>query len=394
MDLRSFIDLLSENRLLTRVGREVDWKFELGQMARTIQKPLLFEKIKGYPGQHVFTNGMSSIRSMGLALGLGPVKRWASFTRAVRKKAQTPLRPRIVQSGPVLQNVVPATEINFFIFPVPQWSQQDGGRYIGTWHINVTRDPETGRRNVGVYRMEVLGPNQASISTSPFSHLGRHFAIAERAGKPLEMAVAIGTGEAVVMAAAASCPYNMDEYDLAGSLQGTPVDLIKCGTVNLEVPANAEIVIEGIIKPGVRVQDGPYFDYVGTANTNFGAYLFEASRLMFRNHPIFRGTSVGLPGAEDQQVFAALARLRLFDFHGSRFKHMVQTELIKRRLFWPFQLVGRVGWKSLLGGRKTPRVRPPALSKPNQRRGAGGKRTVSSQSMPERKQQPSAPVVH
>jgi 4-hydroxy-3-polyprenylbenzoate decarboxylase len=340
----------------------VDLRFELGEIARNNQIPLLFERIKDYPGQRIFTNGMSSISSMALALGLGPGKRWRAFITEARRKAATPIRPLVVDKGPVLENVVRAPEINFLDFPIPQWSNHDGGRYIGTWHINVSRDLETGSRNLGVYRMEVLGPNQATVSTSPNSHLARHVAKAEKAGRPLEMAVAIGTSEAVVMAASAGCPYGMDEYELAGGLQGEGIRLVRGGTVNLEVPADSEIVIEGLIKPGVRVQDGPYFDYVGTANTSFNAFLFEATRLMFRSSPIFRGTAVGRPGAEDQQVFSVLSELGLFDFHGSRPKHLIQAQLIKRRFFRAFQLVGRIGWKGLVSRKKSfpPRVRSQA----------------------------------
>ena len=361
MGTREFIELLSKEGDLCRVQREVDWKCELGEITRKQQTPLLFEKIKDYPGQRVFTNGMSSVASMAIALGLGPVKRWRNFIREVQKKADAPIRPLLVDRGPVLKNVLLASEINFSKFPVPQWSEQDRGRYIGTWHINVSRDPETGSRNVGVYRMQVLGPHQATISTSPHSHLARHVAKAEKAGRPLEMAVAIGASEAVVMAAAAGCPYGTDEYELAGGLQGAAVELVKCGSVDLEIPADAEIAIEGVIKPGIRVKDGPYFDYAGTPTTNPNAFLFEATRMVFRNNPIFRGAAIGVPGAEDQQLFAALSELRLFDFHGSRPKHLILEQLIKWRLFRAFQLVGRLGWKAVL-----PRRRKKASQLPQQ----------------------------
>jgi len=365
MDLREFIDRLGKDGHLKRVERQVDWQFELGEITRTTRIPLLFENIKDYPGQRVFVNGMSGISSMGIALGLGPVRRWRTLITAVRQKVKQPIKPRAVINGPVLQNVLAGPQIDFLQFAIPRWSKEDGGRYLGTWHINVSKDVKTGARNVGVYRMEVLGPNLASISTSPNSHLGRHMASAEKAGKPLEMAVAIGVGEALIMAAAAGIPYGADEYELAGSLQERSVELVKCATVDLEVPADAEIAIEGIVKPGVRVSDGPYFDYVGASNTNPQAFLFEAKRLMFRNNPIFRGTAVGMAGAEDQQIFAVLARLGLFDFHGSRAKHLLQAELLKRRLFRMFQLVGSIGWKTLTGGKRAP-TRPslPAASYP------------------------------
>jgi UbiD family decarboxylase len=190
--------------------------------------------------------------------------------------------------------------------------------------------------------MELLGARQATVSTTSGSHLGIHVTKAERQGKPLQMAVAIGTSEAVVMAGSAACPYGADEYDLAGGLQQESVKLLPCRTVDLEVPADSEIVIEGVIVPGVRVQDGPYFDYVGKTSVNPSAFLFEATRVMARRNPIFRGASIGMPGAEDQHLLAALASIGLWDFHGSRLKHRLQSWLLRNGMFREFQLAGRL----------------------------------------------------
>jgi len=342
-DLRHFIQVLEDARRLSRVRQEIDWRFDLGRMTRESRTALLFENIKGYPDQRVFTNGLRDTCSIALALGLDPATTWKTLIKEAKKRVDAPLKPMPVKTGPVLENVVPASDINLLKLPVPQWSNFDGGRYIGTWHINVSKDPETGSRNVGVYRMQLLGPKQATVSASPRSHLSQQVAKAEKGGQPLPMAVAIGVSETMVMAAAAAYPDGMDEYDLAGGLQQEAVHLISCQTVNLEVPAQSEIVIEGFIQPGVRVQDGPYFDYTGKPNTNPNAFLFEATQLMFRSNPIFRGTSIGAPGAEDHQLFAFLAELNLVDFHGSRVKQRVQTLALKQRLFRTFQLLGKMG---------------------------------------------------
>lgn len=348
MNFREFINLLSREGCLKRITRLVDWKIELGEIARNCNMPLLFENIKDYPGLRVFTNGLSTFSAISLALGVQHGKDRKATIDGVRLKVASPIKPVVVNTGPVLQNVAAGRDIDLFRFPIPQWSVHDAGRYIGTWHANVTRDPETGSRNLGVYRMQVLGPNQATVNTSAHSHLSQHVAKAEKKGQPLEMAVVIGACEPVVMAAAAAYPYGSDEYDLAGGLCGESVRLIRCKTVNLEVPSESEIVIEGLIKPGVRVQDGPYFDYAGEPTTNPSAYLFEATNIMFRNDPIFRGAAVGCPGAEDQQLFSLLSELNLFDFHGSRSRRKVQSHLIKSRLFRAFQLAGRITVPSFL----------------------------------------------
>jgi len=342
-DLRHFIQVLADAGRLVRVREAIDWRFELGRMTRESPAALLFENIKNYPDQRVFTNGLRDTTSIALALGLEPGTAWKTLIAEAKKRIARPVKPRLIETGPVLENIVRASDINLLKLPVPQWSDHDGGRYIGTWHINATKDPETGSRNVGVYRMQLLGPKQATVSASPRSHLSRQVAKAEKDGQPLPVAVAIGVSEPVVMAAAAAYPDGMDEYDLAGALQQEAVQLIQCQTVNLEVPAHSEIVIEGWIQPGVRVQDGPYFDYTGRPNTNPNAFLFEATQLMFRSNPIFRGTSIGAPGAEDHQLFAFLAELDLVDFHGSPVKQAVQDLLLKQRRFRTFQLVGKMG---------------------------------------------------
>lgn len=341
-DLRQFIRLLSEQGRLVRVCEATDWKFEIGRMTRARQRPLLFENIKGYPGQRVFTNGLCDTASIALALGMNPASTRATLIKEAKERIRKPVKPVLVHAGPVFENVILATKVNLLQLPVPHWSEHDGGRYLGTWHINVTKDPATGSRNVGVYRMQLLDEKHATISASPRSHLAQHVAQAEKDGRPLPMAVAIGVSEAVMMAAAAAYPAGMDEYELAGALCQRPLSLLQCQTVNLEIPANSEIVIEGLIQPGVRVQDGPYFDYTGNPNTNPSAFLFEATGLMFRSNPIFRGAAIGVPGAEDHQLFAFLSKLGLVDFHGSRIKQAVQDILLQQHLFRAFQLAGRL----------------------------------------------------
>ena len=343
MDLRNFIDKLREAGVLHQIDRQVDWKYELGEMTRSELRPLLFKNIKDYPGHQVFTNGLINTHAIGLALGVELGKGRKELIRQVCKRVATPIAPTRRESGPIFDNVLEGDKMDLLKLPVPHWNRADAGRYIGTWHINISRDPENGSHNLGVYRMQVLGPRQATISTSSKSHLGIQFAKAEAMGKPLEVAVAIGVSEAVCIAAAAGYPCGKEEYELAGALQDKGVQLMKCGSIDVDVPADAEILLEGHLVPGVRVLDGPYFDYAGKATSNPRAYLFEASRIMFRNNPIFRGAIVGHPYAEDLQLFSVLSEVGLFDFHGSRLRRALQILFLKEGLFRAFQLAGRIG---------------------------------------------------
>jgi len=343
VDLRAFIDRLKNEGLFEEISRPVDWKYELGEITRKQRVPLLFTQIKDYPGHRVFTNGMVLPETVRVGLGLSSKTDMGALLDEVRRRLQKPLAPRIQETGPIFENVREGPRMDLLSLPVPQWSHRDAGRYIGTWHVNVSRDPVDGTYNLGVYRMQVLGPRQATLSTSPKSHLGMHFAKAEKMGQPLEVATVIGAGEAVAMAAAAGYPCGKDEYELAGALEKRPVQLVKCRTIGVAVPAEAEILLEGYLKPGVRVVDGPYLDYAGLANTNPQAYLFEVTRISHRTNPIFRGAAVGHPQAEDIQLFSVLSRVGLFDFHGSRLRRALQILMLREKLFRPFQWAGRIG---------------------------------------------------
>ena len=323
LDLRGFIQILAGARYLTQVRERVDWKHGIGRWTRSRQKPLLFENVKDYPGQRVFTNGLNDPVCVAMALGFHAGLPHARVIAQARKRLRDSIAPRMVQTGPVMENVVPSMMIDLLQFPVPQWNEKDAGRFIGTWHLNVSKDPDTGLRGAGMYRMKVMGPKQATIAAPRRSDLARHVARAEEKRAELPVAVAIGAPEATVIAAGAACPAGMDAFDLAGAWQQKPVELIECG--HLEVPAYSEIVIEGFIHPGVRVEDGPWFDYHGKPHSNPKAFLFEATRVMHRDDPIFRGSVSGRPGGENYQVQEFLSQLRLLESQRSRLKQLVHS---------------------------------------------------------------------
>jgi len=341
--LRHFIRLLDDAGLLVRVTQPVHWRFEIGRMTRDVRKPLLFENIIGHPGQRVFTNGLSDAASLALALGIAPGSSRPAILREVRRRLSPALDPRPIEIPALPGGLVEVCDPDLTSLPIPYWSESDGGRYLGTWHINVSKDPDTGARNVGVYRMQLLDGRHATVNASPGSHLAMHVHKAERHNRPLPLALAIGVPEAVVIAAAAGLPAGKDEYELAGTLLERPLELVRCQGVDLEVPAVSEVVAEGFIHPRIRVRDGPFFDYLGVPNTNPEAFLFEATRLCIRNEPIFRGASVGAPGGEDHQLFSLLAELGLLDFHGSRLRRQVQNTLFRRGMFRALQRVSKAG---------------------------------------------------
>jgi UbiD family decarboxylase len=348
--LRDFISALDVRGKLKRIHKEVDWECEIGEITRETRAPLLFENIKDYPNRRLFTNGFIDYACISIALGMqkGDV-RLRDLADAARRGFKHPIAPMFSGSPRFMENRV-TQAIDLAALPVPRWSEIDAGRYIGTWHLNITCDLETGIRNIGVYRMQIVAPNQTTVSVSPRSHLALQIAKAERKNEALPMAVAIGVDERLVISAAAAPAYGVDEYALAGGLAGKPIELVRCATQPLEVPTDSEAVIEGYIKPGVRIQDGPFLDYAGIASINLHAHLFEVTALLFRNDCIFRGTAVGRPGAEDHLLYSILSCAGLADFHGSRVRHLLQNSLLRRRAFKLFQLSGRIG--NLFSGKK------------------------------------------
>lgn len=342
MDLRSFIGVLERSGHLRRISQSVNWQYDLGALCRSCREPLLFENINGYPDFSLFTNGLCSQANMARALSLDPALSRHSFIDALKERLQKPVSPVLVPSaaaGSLLENSLD----DLTDLPVPWWHPSDGGRYLGTWHVNVTRDPETGACNCGIYRMQILGNRQSTLSVSPQSHLARHFAKAEKQGRPLEMAVCIGVSESLIIAGAAAFPPEACEYNYAGALDQKPLHLAACRTIDMSVPADAEIVIEGTVRPGIRVNDGPFFDYAGVPNVNPKALLFEVTAIRHRTNPVFRGCAVGVAGAEDHQVFSVLAPLGLVDFHGSRTRQTVQNFLLRNKMFRSLQLFTRAG---------------------------------------------------
>jgi 4-hydroxy-3-polyprenylbenzoate decarboxylase len=323
LDLRDYIEILNKARYLTQVRERVDSKSGMARWMRSRQKPLLFENVKDYPEQRVFTNGLANSFCIALALGFNPGLPIGRVIVQARKQLRESIAAKMIATGPVMENVVPASMIDFSQFPVPQWHERDGGRYLGTWHLNISRDPETGQRSAGVYRMKAIGPKRATLHASRRSELARHIAKAAARKTELPMAVAIGAPEATVIAAWAVCPHGRDAFDLAGALQQKPVELIQCG--HSEAPAYSEIVIEGFVHPDERVDDGPVFDYQGKPHTHPKAYVFEATRLMHRDAPIFRASALGKPGAEDYQVQAFLEQLKLHNTGESRLSQFVHS---------------------------------------------------------------------
>jgi 2,5-furandicarboxylate decarboxylase 1 len=287
-DLRSFIKALEERSELKRVRRQVNSKLELAAVVRkselTDGPALLFEKVN-HSKIPVVSGLLSNNRRAAIALEVEEERLLSRISEAVAN----PVKTRLVENGPVKQNLHKSNIDLLKMFPIPIHSEKDAGPYISAGVV-VSRDPSSKRLNLSYNRMQVKGPGKLGIKISRWRDISYFYEKAEKSGRALEIAVCIGVDPAIEIAAAAKVPF--DEYELASSLRGRPVELVNCETVDLQVPATAEIVIEGRILPEVREKESPFAEYLGYYSTVQENPIVEVIAVTHRNDPIYR-TIVG-----------------------------------------------------------------------------------------------------
>ncbi len=216
--------------------------------------------------------------------------------------------PKVVASGKC-QEVVETEGPLLDRFPIMQCWPGDGGRFI-TLPVVVTKHPDSGVRNVGMYRMQVYDVKTTGMHWHVHKGGAKHYRVAEAMGQKLEAAVALGPDPAVTYAATAPLPEDVDEFMFAGFLRKRPVELTKCKTVDLEVPANSQIVLEGYVLPGERRTEGPFGDHTGFYSAAGEYPVFHVTCVTRRRDPIYPSTIVGVPPMED--VYLAKATERIF----------------------------------------------------------------------------------
>ena len=240
---------------------------------------------------------------MAIALEMNPDADENSLIQQYVDRMQKPIKPVIVKDGPCKENKFFGKDVNVLKFPVPWWAEKNGGRYIGTWHQVVTRDPETGWTNVGTYRMMVHEPNICGIQLSPFQHAGMMYSKHKKMNKPMPIAVAIGSDPVANFVGGSPLPANVNEWEIAGALREKPIELVKCETVDLEVPAHSEIILEGEVNLSDMRREGPFGEHTGY----YGGGVRELPTVKIncithRDNPIFSGTAVGVPVTEQTRL--------------------------------------------------------------------------------------------
>lgn len=306
-DLNSFIQRLDEEGELARVKVEVNWKYELGAIARKVYGPppgpaLLFENVMDYDIP-VFTGGLQSIRKIAIALDLDPNIDQTSLLKEYARRLEKPVAPSIVKDGPCKENKVFDEDVDLFKFPVPLWNEKDGGRYIGTWHHVVTKDPDTGWVNVGTHRMMVHERNICGIQFPPFQHIASMYAKYEKMNQSMPIAISIGNDPTAILVSSSPFPAGVNEWHMAGALRGRPLEMVQGETVDLMVPAYSQIVLEGEVPPFERREEGPFGEHTGYYGAGVRPLpVVKVKCVTYRNNPIFRGTAMGRPVTEESQI--------------------------------------------------------------------------------------------
>ena len=317
-NLSEYIEKLENIGELRRVSTEVDPELEVAEVMRRMMysknsPAILFENVKGY-NIPILGNAFGSVKRLEIALEIKDFSeignRIVELTKmkipsgVLNKIRMLPklseiseYGPKIVENGPV-QEIFETENASFNRFPILRSFVKDAGRFI-TFGMTVTRHPDTGIRNLGVYRLQIINDKQAIMHWQIHKRGALHFDISKESKNPIPVAIVIGSDPGTIFSSIAPVPEGMDKFLFAGISRRKGVKLVKCRTIDLEVPANAEIVFEGTVEPSNLELEGPFGDHTGYYTPPDYFPVFTLKGVMCKKKPIYLTTVVGKPILED-----------------------------------------------------------------------------------------------
>ena len=324
-DVRDWIKIIEQDGELKRING-ADWNLEMSGITEILyhegKRPvpaLLFDDIPGYPkGYRTLFGFLSSPRRCARALYLPVSNEPLAVVESLRNKMRTLklIPPKFVDSGPVLENRLTGKAIDVTKFPSPRHHELDGGRYIGTGHTVILRDPDTGWVNLGTYRSMFVDRNRIAFHALEGQHgtIIRNKYLSE--GKVMPVAVATGIDPTLYFASTdRSVPWGVSEYDYTGGIKGEPIEVIKGPYTGLPLPAHAEVVIEGECHPGEVIDEGPFGEWMGYyANLGLSPVpepVIRVKAIYHRNDPILTCAHPSVPPSE-YTPWACLMRAAMF----------------------------------------------------------------------------------
>jgi 4-hydroxy-3-polyprenylbenzoate decarboxylase len=328
-DLREFIKFLEDKKELVRIKREVDPVLEVTEITDRISKKqgpaLLFEKVKGSP-YPIAINLFGSYQRMAWALGLNDFgeigQQFASLLKTdpdmkFMQKIEalfdlyklSTSKPKEVKKASC-QEIIKDKDFSLLEYPILQCWPGDAGRFI-TLPLVITKDPESGKQNLGMYRMQVFDEKTTGMHWHTHHDGAVNFRKYAKLGKRTEVAVAIGGDPVTIFSATAPLPYGIEELFFAGFLRGKAVEVVKARTVDLLVPAHAEMILEGYVEPAEERIEGPFGDHTGYYSVAGMYPVFHVTCITQRKAPIYPATIVGKPPMEDCYMGKATERMFL-----------------------------------------------------------------------------------
>jgi 4-hydroxy-3-polyprenylbenzoate decarboxylase len=325
--LREYVESLEKVGQLRRVRTKVSVDLEIAEILRRVMykndgPAILFENVEGFKIP-VLGNAFGSLRRLKMALDMENFEeigeRMTTLTKLkiphglLNKVKMLPKLSEISDYGPKSTNSGPVTEIvetskpTLDSLPIIKSFPNDSGRFI-TFGITVSKNPETDVRNLGVYRLQVIGSKKAIMHWQVHKRGALHYQMNKEKMQKTEVAVVIGADPATVFSAVAPVPEGLDKFLFAGITRRKGIDLVKCRTVDVEVPASAEVVLEGYVDPSEMNLEGPFGDHTGYYTPPEPYPTFTLTGIMMRNNPIYLTTVVGKPILEDAYIGKVIER--------------------------------------------------------------------------------------
>jgi 2,5-furandicarboxylate decarboxylase 1 len=311
--IRSHIAALLQQGELTRFTKEIDPDENLSAVswqnfARRGQA-CLFENVKGHPGWRVTSQIVADRRKWAAALGVPEHEVVTTLNERIGISLDPVIVPR--DGAPVKEVIRLGKDVDLRTLPAMWTSQADPGRYIASG-MCVIKDPHTGIRNVSFHRAQIVGPDRTGYLICPRQAL-KIYQMYGELNRPMEAAMVIGAHPLLAFCAGFVAPYGQDEFALAGGLLGEPVRMVKCETIDMEVPADAELVLEGELLPGEMTPEGPFGEVTGGYAQEGSTPMFRVKAITHRRDPIFYAMQCGLPPSDAHSIVCTTIEMKLWD---------------------------------------------------------------------------------
>ncbi len=315
-DLEIWLQKVEAMGELKRITAEVDPDLEAATITYLVgsekSPALLFENIKGHPGHRALYNMIGcNLSRFCLMIGEEPVDHPLKAVQILQKKLGRKMPPKevVAESAICNQNIVNGDAVDIRMFPAQRMWPLDGGMYLGTGDAVITKDPESGRINVGTYRMMIKGPREIGVYTSPGKDAGLDREKWWKMGKPMPIAAAFGIDPLLFLVAATSLPKTESEYEYYSGINGAPIELFTSDLTGLPLPARAEIILEGFVNPNETFAEGPFGEFTGYYGRPSGATPYmRVERVRYRDNPTLTCALMAENAANEAGLFWACLR--------------------------------------------------------------------------------------